>query len=64
MDILGVDGVLYKGRMSSQIGTRIGEKDIAGKHWGSLGLPMGPVSAGQNKGVQVDSGLLLPLVVH
>lgn len=32
VDILGVDGVLYKGRMSSQFGTRIGEKDIAGKH--------------------------------
>ncbi|XP_052051963.1 uncharacterized protein C16orf96 homolog [Apodemus sylvaticus] len=29
VDILGVDGVLYKGRMSSQFGTRIGEKDIA-----------------------------------
>ncbi|XP_028644240.1 uncharacterized protein C16orf96 homolog [Grammomys surdaster] len=29
VDILGVDGVLYKGRMSSQTGTQIGEKDIA-----------------------------------
>ncbi|XP_011244347.1 uncharacterized protein C16orf96 homolog isoform X1 [Mus musculus] len=29
VDILGVDGVLYKGRMSSQFGTRTGEKDIA-----------------------------------
>uniref|UniRef100_A0A8C6I6Z4 RIKEN cDNA 4930562C15 gene n=1 Tax=Mus spicilegus TaxID=10103 RepID=A0A8C6I6Z4_MUSSI len=29
VDILGIDGVLYKGRMSSQFGTRTGEKDIA-----------------------------------
>ncbi|OBS67045.1 hypothetical protein A6R68_04402 [Neotoma lepida] len=29
VDILGVDGVLYKGRMSSQFVTRIGEKDVA-----------------------------------
>ncbi|XP_051024062.1 uncharacterized protein C16orf96 homolog [Acomys russatus] len=29
VDILGVDGVLYKGRMNSQFGTRTGEKDLA-----------------------------------
>nr|XP_021488052.1 uncharacterized protein C16orf96 homolog [Meriones unguiculatus] len=29
VDILGVDGVLYKGRMSSQFGARIGEKDLS-----------------------------------
>ncbi|XP_051035707.1 uncharacterized protein C16orf96 homolog [Phodopus roborovskii] len=29
VDILGVDGVLYKGRMNNQFGTRIGEKDLA-----------------------------------
>ncbi|XP_032769801.1 uncharacterized protein C16orf96 homolog [Rattus rattus] len=29
VDILGVNGILYKGRMSSQIGTRMGEKDLA-----------------------------------
>ncbi|XP_021040646.1 uncharacterized protein C16orf96 homolog [Mus caroli] len=40
VDILGVDGVLYKGRMSSQFGTRTGEKDIAGKHWCFLGFPL------------------------
>ncbi|KAL6060284.1 hypothetical protein STEG23_004173 [Scotinomys teguina] len=34
VDILGVDGVLYKGRMSSQFGTRIGEKDPAGEFLG------------------------------
>ncbi|CAO2641946.1 Uncharacterized protein C16orf96 homolog, partial [Lemmus lemmus] len=28
VDILGVDGVLYKGRMNSQFGTRTGEKDL------------------------------------
>lgn len=33
-----MDGVLYKGRMSSQMGTRVGEKDIAGKHWCFLGF--------------------------
>lgn len=31
VDILGVDGVLYKGRMNSQFGTRTGEKDLSGK---------------------------------
>ncbi|XP_075845961.1 uncharacterized protein C16orf96 homolog [Microtus pennsylvanicus] len=29
VDILGVDGVLYKGRMNTQFGTRTGEKDLA-----------------------------------
>nr|XP_002727747.1 uncharacterized protein C16orf96 homolog [Rattus norvegicus] len=29
VDILGVNGILYKGRMCSQIGTRMGEKDLA-----------------------------------
>ncbi|CAO2641947.1 Uncharacterized protein C16orf96 homolog [Lemmus lemmus] len=31
VDILGVDGVLYKGRMNSQFGTRTGEKDLTGE---------------------------------
>uniref|UniRef100_A0A8C0XDS3 DUF4795 domain-containing protein n=1 Tax=Castor canadensis TaxID=51338 RepID=A0A8C0XDS3_CASCN len=49
VDILGVDGILYKGRMDSQSGGRplvTGEKDLTGK--GHLGIPaVGPGSAGQ-----------------
>lgn len=29
VDILGVNGILYKGRMNNQFGTRTGEKDLA-----------------------------------
>lgn len=50
MDILGVDGVLYKGRMSSQLGARTGEKELAGEeHRCFLDLALL-----ENKGRQVD----------
>lgn len=43
VDILGVDGILYKGRMTNQTGTRLlatGEKEPAGEgHWTLLGNP-------------------------
>ncbi|XP_059126064.1 uncharacterized protein C16orf96 homolog isoform X2 [Peromyscus eremicus] len=51
VDILGVDGVLYKGRMNSQTGTRIGEKDLA-----AVKVSYAPV---QNMGDRVRTGSLL-----
>ncbi|XP_052614232.1 uncharacterized protein C16orf96 homolog [Peromyscus californicus insignis] len=51
VDILGVDGVLYKGRMNSQTGTRIGEKDLA-----AVKVSYAPV---QNMGDRVRAGSLL-----
>ncbi|EGW05591.1 Glutamine-rich protein 2 [Cricetulus griseus] len=65
VDILGVDGVLYKGRMNSQFGTRTGEKDLAGEeHRIGVSFPGVPAlrsgSAGQD-GNSGDSGLVLPM---
>ncbi|XP_036050445.1 uncharacterized protein C16orf96 homolog [Onychomys torridus] len=51
VDILGVDGVLYKGRMNSQFGTRTGEKDLT-----AVKVSCSPA---QNIGDRVRTGSLL-----
>lgn len=62
VDILGVDGVLYKGRMSNQFGARIGDKDLAGEeHWCFLGFPpWDPALLARTRGFRWTPGWCCP----
>lgn len=56
MDILGVDGILYKGRMTNRGGVQPPtsmEKELPGEeHHAFLGTPaLGPGFAGQHEGM-------------